>query len=204
MSENEKYLLELAKKGDIDAFEKLIEKYEKKVFNIALKLLGDYDDASETAQEVFLKIFRSLAGFKEQSSFSTWIYRITTNVCFDVLRKRKNNNVVYIDEIIENEDEGMKRQIPQKGDSVEDIVEKKEIKEILNEAIQNLSEEHRTVLVLRDIQGFSYEDISEILNCPEGTVKSRLNRARKALKEILKDKKELFFDNYVKVKWKEG
>jgi len=200
MSENEKYLLELAKKGDIDAFEKLIEKYEKKVFNIALKLLGDYDDASETAQEVFLKIFRSLAGFKEQSSFSTWIYRITTNVCFDVLRKRKNNNVVYIDEIIENEDEGMKRQIPQKGDSVEDIVEKKEIKEILNEAIQNLSEEHRTVLVLRDIQGFSYEDISEILNCPEGTVKSRLNRARKALKEILKDKKELFFDNYVKVK----
>lgn len=198
MSENEKVLLEKAKTGDIEAFELLIEKYQKKVFAIALKMLGNYDDASELAQEALIKVFKSIKNFKEESSFSTWIYRVVTNTCLDELRRRKKRQVVYIDEEITNEDGELKREIADYSTAPESIMEKKELRKAVNEAIMSLSEEHRTVIVLRDIQGMSYEEIAKITKCPEGTIKSRINRARLSLKEIFKKNKELFYDSFVK------
>lgn len=198
MSENEKILLEKAKRGDIEAFELLIERYQKKVFTIALKMLGNYDDASELAQEALIKVFKSIKNFKEESSFSTWIYRIVTNTCLDELRKRKKRQVIYIDEDISNADGEIKREIVDHSMTPEYITEKKELKKAVNEAIMSLSEEHRTVIILRDIQGMSYEEIAKITNCPEGTIKSRINRARLSLKEIFTKHKELFNDNFVK------
>lgn len=198
MSDMEKSLLERAKSGDIAAFEQLIESYQKKIFNIALRMLGNYDDAGDLTQEVLIRIYRSIKSFKEQSSFSTWIYRITTNVCLDELRKRKNRKVISLDEEIKLDDGDMKRQIESDEPTPEETAEAEDLRKIVNDAIERLNEEHRIVIVLRDIQGLSYEEIAEVLKCPEGTVKSRINRARQALKNILASKRELLLEGYVK------
>ncbi|HHV97234.1 MAG TPA: sigma-70 family RNA polymerase sigma factor [Clostridiaceae bacterium] len=198
MKTKENVLIEKSKKGDISAFEELIETYQNKVFNIAYSMLNNYEDANDVAQEVFIRVYKSIKNFKGESSFSTWLYRITTNVCLDELRKRKNKNVVSIDEDIPFDDGEVTRQIVDDGPTPDIIAEKKEVREIVNEAIGQLSEEHKTVIILRELQGLSYEEISKIINCPRGTVKSRINRARSALKNILKSKKELFNKDYVK------
>lgn len=195
---DEQILLKKSQEGDIHAFEQLIESYQKRVFNIAYRIIGSYDDANELAQEVFIKVYRSLVKFKGQSTFSTWIYSITKNVCYDELRKRKNKKVVYIDEDVKYDNSEIQRQIEDDRPQPDEIAEKNEIKRIIHEAISELSEEHRVAIVLRDIQGFSYEEISKILECPEGTVKSRINRARQSLKNILKKNKELLNEYYVK------
>ncbi len=198
MSENEKALLKKAKNGDIEAFESLVERYQKKVYNIALRMTGNSEDAAEIAQEALIRVFRSLRNFKEEASFSTWIFRITTNLCLDEIRKRKNKQVVYINDEIKLEDGEVKIQIEDKSPGPEEKAQTNEIRRIVNDAIQSLSEEHRTIIVLRDIEGFSYDEIARIVKCPEGTVKSRINRARQSLKDILKKKKELISEYYVK------
>ncbi|NTV91513.1 MAG: sigma-70 family RNA polymerase sigma factor [Clostridiales bacterium] len=199
MDENEKSLIDRSKAGDIEAFEQLVEKYQKKVFNIALRTIDNYADASDMAQEVFIRVYRAIGSFKEQSSFSTWLYKITTNVCLDELRKRKNKRAVSLDEEIRFEDGEAKRQYESSDPRPEDTAEKNELKRIVKEAIGKLSEEHRMAIVLRDLQGFSYEEMAVMLNLPEGTVKSRINRARQALKNILQANKELLLDGYVKI-----
>lgn len=198
MGDRDRYLLDMAKKGNAAAFEELIEIHQKKVYNIALRMMGNPDDASELAQEAFIKAYRSIRNFREESTFSTWIYRIATNVCLDELRKRKNRNVVYLDEDFKLEDGDMKRQVEDSAPTPDAIYERAEISRVVNEAIQSLSEEHRLVLILRDIQGYSYEEISEMLKCPEGTIKSRINRGRQALKDLLLSRKELLGEWFVK------
>jgi RNA polymerase sigma factor, sigma-70 family len=198
MSDSEKNLLERAKAGDIGAFEQLVEGYQRKIFNIALRMLGNYDDAGDLSQEVLIRIYKSIKNFKEQSSFSTWIYRITTNVCLDEIRKRKNKKTISLDEDIKVDEGEMKRQIESDGPTPEDIVEQEELKKLVNDAIGMLSQEHKMAIILRDMQGLSYEEISEVLKLPEGTVKSRINRARQALKNILDSKRELLYEEYVK------
>jgi RNA polymerase sigma-70 factor (ECF subfamily) len=197
MIDHEKTLLEKARQGDAEAFEKLIEAYQKKVFNIALRMLGNYDDACDIAQEVFIRAFRSIKDFREQALFSTWIYKIATNACLDELRRRKNRVFISIDEEVKLEEGDLKRQIEDDKPSPDIEVEQNEMREEINKAISELSEEHRVVIVLRDIQGFTYEEIAKITKCPEGTVKSRINRARQALKEILKPRMELLNEEFV-------
>lgn len=195
----EKELIKKSQKGDIESFEKLISNYQKKVFNIAFGMMHNHDDAYDISQEVFIRVFKSIRKFKGQSSFSTWLYRITTNACLDELRKRKNNkNIISIDQEIQLEDGEVFRQIEDDGPTPELVAERNELREIIREAISKLSDEHKEVIVLRDIQGFSYDDIAEIIKCPQGTVKSRINRARRMLKEILKNKVELWDKDYVK------
>lgn len=198
MSESEKSLLKKAKSGDVEAFEKLIEEHQGKVFNIAYRMIGNFDDAHDMAQEVFIRVYRSLATFKEQASFSTWIYRITKNVCLDELRKRKNKNILYIDEDIKLDEGDISRQLESQDETPEIQLERKELKSTIKKAIDALQHDHRLVVILRDIQGFSYEEISKILDCPEGTVKSRINRARKSLRDILKSNGELLAPQFVK------
>lgn len=198
MNESEKELIEKAKSGDVEAFEKLIEGCQKKVFNIAFRMIGNYDDASELAQEVFLKAYKSIKNFKGDSLFNTWIYKVTTNVCLDEIRKRKNKKVISLDEDIEYDGSEIKRQIKDETPGPELTAESNELKKAVNESINVLPEDYKTVIILRDIQGFSYEEISNIINCPEGTVKSRINRARQALKKILQQKRELLSEEFVK------
>lgn len=198
MSNNEKDLVERAKSGDIEAFEQLVISCQKKVFNIAYRMIGNYEDANELAQEVFLKAFRSIKKFKGDSLFSTWIYKVTANVCLDEIRKRKKKVVISLDQEIEFNDGEVKRQIPDNAPTPDMEAETNELKSAVNESIAQLPDDYKSMIVLRDIQGFSYDEISKIVNCPEGTVKSRINRARQALKKILQGKKELLNEEFVK------
>lgn len=198
MSNNEKLLLERSKAGDVAAFEILVEAYQKKIFNLAYRTVGNYDDANDLAQEALIRIFKSIANFKEQSTFSTWVYRITTNVCLDYIRKEKNRRVLSLDEEIHVEDGEMKRQIMSDDLLPDEIAEREELRSIVSSAIDSLSEEQRLVISLRDIQGLTYEEIAVVLDCPSGTVKSRINRARQALKNVLLTKRELLSEEFVK------
>lgn len=198
MGESEQILLERSKAGDVAAFEKLIEAYQKKIFNLAFRMIGNYDDANDLAQEALIRIFRSIPNFKGESTFSTWIYRITTNICLDEIRKRKNRKALSLDEEIHSEDGEIQRQIMSDDPLPDEIAEREELRSIVNNAINSLPEEQRLILSLRDIQGLRYEEIAEVLDCPGGTVKSRINRARQALKNALVSKRELFNEEYVK------
>lgn len=186
MKVEENDLIAHAKQGDINAFEQLILRNEKNVYNIAYRMMHDVEDAKDIAQEVFLKAYKNLNYFDGRSVFSTWIYRITVNTCIDELRKRKEKYTVSID------DEGQQTKLPQASPEEmpeERLVQKEAGREILV-AMEQLSEEHRTILTLRDLRGFSYEEISDIIEVSMGTVKSRLARARKQLKQEFLKKKE--------------
>ncbi len=198
MEHNEQLLLEKAKSGDIAAFEELIDAYQKKVFNLALRIIGNYDDAADLAQETFVRIYKAISNFKEQSSFSTWVYRITTNVCLDEIRKRKNKKVVSLDEDIHMEDGDMKRQVVSDDPGPDEAAEREEVRRVVNNAINKLPEDQRAVITMRDLHGMSYEEIAQVLDLPGGTVKSRINRARLALKNLLSTERELLFEDYVK------
>lgn len=195
--QSEQALIKRCKDGDLKAFEDLISKYETKVFNITFRMLGDYTEAEDVSQDILIKVFKSIKGFKEQSSFYTWLYRITVNECLDMIKKKKKTAAYSLDAPLETEKEEMKREIEDTGESVEDKVERNELRKYLAEAMGTLSNEHKAVIVLRDIQGFSYEEIAEIVKCPPGTVKSRINRARCELKDILSKNKELFLTRSV-------
>ncbi|MGF7056529.1 RNA polymerase sigma factor [Brassicibacter mesophilus] len=184
MIDKERRLIKKCTKGDIEAFEELIAKYEKTAYNIALKMLRNQDDAMDISQEAFIKVFKSIKTFNFESSFSTWLYRIVTNTCLDFLRK-KNNNVYSIDSPINTEDGEIQRDIPDTVNTPEEMLEKQLTKELVQKSINKLDNNHKAVIILRDIEGFSYEEISRILDCSLGTVKSRISRARNNLKDII-------------------
>ena len=186
----EQELIQLCKDGDREAFNQLIAQYQKQVFNIAYGMLSDYEDASDAAQEVFVKVYRSIASFKGQSSFSTWIYRICANVCNDSLRKRQRRGITV--SLENDDDDGAITEIPSDNPTPEESVMMNEKQRAVREAINSLSDEYREIIVYSDINQLSYDEISKILKCPGGTVKSRLNRARNALRKILSEKRELF------------
>ena len=183
----ERDLIRRAKQGDMLAFEELILKHEKIVYNVALRMMNHSEDARDISQEVFLKAYRNLANFDERSAFSTWLYRITHNTCIDEMRKRKGKQSYSLEEELENEDGSMQRQIADEGDTPEESLLREEQKSEILQALDTLSEEHKAAIILRDVKGLSYEEISEILELSLGTVKSRISRARNQCKtEILK------------------
>lgn len=192
MEINEQKLIQMLKKRDIHAFEAFIKYYEKKVYNTAYRLMGSREDACDISQEVFLKVYKSINTFKGNSSLSTWVYRITTNLCLDELRKRKGVRFFSLDKPIETDEGEIYRETPDTSDSPEDIIDKKEVQVLVQGAINQLPVDQKTVIVLRDIQDLSYQQIAEVLDCSLGTVKSRLNRGRLALKQIIERKGELF------------
>ena len=165
------------------AYEEIISLYERKVFSTIYYMVKNENEIEDIAQEVFVKIYKNLKNFKEKSSLYTWIYRITINVCFDEIKKRKN--VIYLDEKIETEDGEIDRALKDKSKSPSEIVEENDLKNRLEKCIKKLPEDQRIMIVLRDIKGFTYMEIAEMLKLNLGTVKSKISRARTALKEIL-------------------
>lgn len=180
---NDEELVKRVKNGDVDAFEEIIAKYEKKVFSLIFNVTKNENEIEDLAQEVFIKIYKNIDKFQGKSSLYTWVYRITTNVCLDHIKKRKE--IIYIDEKIQFEDGEMDMQLSTNEKLQDELYEEKELKEKLQNSINKLSENQRIMIILRDIQGLSYEEISKILNMKLGTVKSQINRARLKLKEIL-------------------
>ncbi|WP_069649197.1 RNA polymerase sigma factor [Caloranaerobacter ferrireducens] len=183
MKKSEHILIKKSSEGNVDAFEELIKEYEKRAYNIAYRLLKNSEDAMDVVQEAFIKIYKSIREFKFKSSFSTWVYRIVVNTTIDFIRSKK---VIYsLDETIKSEKGDIKREVADYENTPEIELERKLTKELVQKSIDKLDDIHRTVIILRDIQGFSYDEISEILDCSLGTVKSRISRGRIALKEII-------------------
>lgn len=191
MPHNETELIALCKKGDRQAFNELVLIHQSRIMNIAFGMLSNTDDAADAAQEVFIKVFRNIGGFKEQSSFSTWIYRITVNVCNDILRKNNRHKTVSLN--MHFDDEEHEFDIKDTSMTPDELVHTAELQNEIRYAISKLKPEYKAVITLYDIEGLPYDKISEILKIPMGTVKSRLSRARTALKKEL-TKKRNFFD----------
>ncbi|MBE7037161.1 MAG: sigma-70 family RNA polymerase sigma factor [Ruminococcaceae bacterium] len=190
---SEQDLIKKAQEGDVEAFEQLIRDYEKRILNYCFRMMGNLSDAEDAAQEVFVKIFRFIDSFNGQSSFSTWLYRIASNVCLDLLRKAKRQPKDTVS-IYQENDEGEEYSIAIE-DTEPDPYERAQLSEaqkVLKEALNQLSDEHKQVIILRDIEGLSYEEIAEAMGTAPGTVKSRINRARQMLKKLLEKDKELF------------
>ncbi|MBQ4249941.1 MAG: RNA polymerase sigma factor [Clostridia bacterium] len=169
--------------GDADAFEHIVKKYEKKVYNLALRYLKNRDDALDLSQEVFIQVYNNLAQFRGDSQFSTWIYRVTYNKCVDMLRKTQKlrRNVV-----MSTDDENFFETRDRRA-SIEEDYEGRETLVTVMKIIDTLPSEQRDVVILRYIKDLSYSQIADVLEIAEGTIKSRLNRARLKIKEQLKE-----------------
>lgn len=186
-------LIKLSIEGSLEAFEELVSRYQHKVYSLSFRYMGNEEDAHDMAQEALIKAYRSLSTFKGDSSFSTWLYRITANVCLDELRKRKRTlNLISLDEpLATTEGDEMERDIMDHGPPVDVIVERKEFAASLQALITTLKPEHRSVIILRDIMDLTYEEMAEVLQCSVGTIKSRLSRAREILRKKLSDRELL-------------
>lgn len=188
----ERQLIERSRRGDVAAFDKLVRLYEKSVYNTAYRLSGSHDDASDIAQEAFVRSWNNLKSFRGDSAFSTWLYRIVTNVFLDDRKRKRARPHRSLDEAYDLDESSVQRQYEDPTPGPEALAENEERRRILERAIQTLPEAQRVMVVLYHTQGLAYEEIAEITQLPMGTVKSRLNRARLALRDRLKPVAELF------------
>lgn len=187
MERDEGRLIERAVKGDGAAFSELMAAHEKRMYAVAFRLCGNHEDAQDCLQDSMIRVYKAISSFKGQSSFATWLYRITTNTCLDELRRRKTRQSTSLDGLLDT------------GWSPSDELDTPERHALMSEkrreierAIADLPDDMRAAIVLRDIQGFSYEEIARILDANVGTVKSRISRGRERLREKLKETLELF------------
>ncbi len=181
LHEDDNRLIRRFLEGDGRAFDILVERYQQRVFNIIRHTMGAKGEAVDLAQEVFVKVYRSLSSYEQRSAFPTWLYRITVNVCLDELRRIRRSGRVAFEEISGRTEEEIAE-----PDDTGRIVEQRELQAIVRKAIEELPEASRVVISLRDINGLSYEEIAAILHCRVGTVKSRLFNARMKLRDDLK------------------
>ena len=166
--------------GDADAFGAIVDEYQKNVYNLALRMTGNPEDAQDMSQEAFIKAFNSLASFRGDSKLSVWLYRIVSNVCLDFLRSRKRRQTVSL-----NMDDGeggtAELEIPDLSAMPEEELNRRLTREAVRKGLLSLPEDQREILLLREIEGLSYDEIAQALELEAGTVKSRIFRARKRL-----------------------
>ena len=178
--EQEVQIVQRVLQGDVNAFEKLVLEYEKAVYGITQRMCGNAEDAADMTQETFIKAYNSLSSFRGDSKFSVWLYRIATNVCLDFLRSKSRKPTVSLS--MEDDDgEEVELDIADESQSPERLLERGLTRDAVRRGLNALSPEYRQILLLREIQGLSYEEISDVLTLEVGTVKSRIFRARKRL-----------------------
>ncbi len=181
---DEKRIIEQVLAGDNNAFGLLVETYQDRVYNLALRMCGNPDDAFDLAQESFFRAWRGLSGFQQESAFSTWLFRLSSNVCLDWLRAKKRRPTVSLT-TLDDEEQEVQLELPDPGPGPEALLLAAEDREALAGAMNQLPVEYRQILTLRAVDDLSYTQIAEILQLKEGTVKSRLSRARLALRNKL-------------------
>lgn len=177
--------------GDRRAFDRLVLLHQEMVFSLCFRLMGDYDDADDCAQEVFIKVHRHLGGFRFESSFRTWLYRVTVNTCrnrIDSLEYRMRKKKVRVEAGTGDSGRSTPAEIPDGRESALDALRRKEIGGVIQKALDTLPASQKVVVVLRDIEGRSYGEIVRVTGLNEGTVKSKLSRARLKLREALRGK----------------
>lgn len=184
MREEDVQLVARARSGEERAFRTLLEKYERPVFSICLRMVRNRDEAADLAQESFIKVFASLDRYNPAYAFSSWLFKITSNLCIDHLRKRRIRTFA-MDEPVSGEQGEIQRQYESPDPTPEEILVRNEKMDRLERGIAALPEHYRIMLVLRHQEDLSYEEIAESLSIPLGTVKARIHRAREMLKGIL-------------------
>lgn len=177
--------LEKARKGDEKAFASLVESYSGRIYNVCFNYLGNRQDAEDCTQETFIKVYRAIADFDYRASFYTWIYRIAANTCHDFCRKNRKAIVHSLDEGLETEKSQVYMQISDQAPLPDEQAEQSELCRLVRQEISGLPENLRDILVLRDLEGLSYQELARVLDISEGTVKSRLSRARRQLMQNL-------------------
>lgn len=189
---HENAIIARCKKGDQGAFNELIKLYETRVYNFAFRLCGKYDEANDIASETFIRLYNSLANFRGDSSFITWLFRIATNVYLDERKRQRARPSQSLDEVMELEENAVTKQLEDRGPQPHELAELSERSRILQTTIATLPDYQRMMIVMYHTESQSYEQIAEALDMPIGTVKSRLNRARLALRDLLKANQEHF------------
>lgn len=169
------------KDGNLSAFEEIVRKYQDKIYNLCCYMLQDREDAQDAAQEVFLKAHGRLKDFRGESAFYSWLYRIAVNTCLD--QKRKSHKIPDSVDVVPSVED-----LPSSGPSAEQLYQSKEAGKAIQSALQKLPDDLRTAIVLREIEGLSYEEISDAVGTSIGTVKSRISTARKTLRLLLREK----------------
>ena len=177
---NEKELLLRMQGGDEAAFEALLRLYEKKIYTLCRRMCGNDEDAQEAAQDAFLSLWRSAKSFRGDASLSTWLYRLATNACIDLLRRNKR-----VGERVSLDDEETTLEIVDDRPLPEQALERKETQRLINEALAALPEDYRAILLLREAEGLSYAEIADAMHMELGTVKSRISRGRVLLRNYL-------------------
>jgi len=187
----ESELVRAAQRGDQGAFGRLVEQNQGKIYSLCCRMTGNPDDAADLTQEAFLNAWRGLGKFGGQSAFSTWLYRLAANACIDFLRREKRRTALSMT-LEDGEDEDYQADLPDERWAPERELERGETRRALQEGLRALSPEHRQVLLLRETEGLSYQEIAQVLDLEEGTVKSRIARARMALKDYLQKSGNFF------------
>ena len=184
---DEQDLISRSKSGDVEAFNLLVEQYQRLVYNLALRMLGNAEAAEDTSQDTFLSAYKAIGGFRG-GSFKSWVLRIAANSCHDKMRVARRYRVVSLDTLMLELDD-----LPQSNnnESPEDYALRRELGRFLNDGLTHLPEDQRLVVVLSDVQGLSYEEVAQVAGCSLGTVKSRLNRGRTRLRDFLLQREEL-------------
>ena len=188
-SDPDRELVTRCQKKQSGAFEELVRRYQDRVFNLCFRFLREREVSEEIAQDVFVAVYKHIEGFKGDSKFSTWLFRVVANHCHNkskYLRRRRHKLQDSLDAPIEGEDGDMKRELPDDPDrSPEELASRRAMNEMIQAAISELDDDHRVIVLLRDVEDMSYEEIGAVLGLPEGTVKSRLHRARNELRAKL-------------------
>ncbi|MGI5910999.1 MAG: RNA polymerase sigma factor [Syntrophomonadaceae bacterium] len=189
----EEVLVKQSIQGDTRAFEELVKQYHNKLYVLAYRYMGNEEDAYDMSQEALIKAFRSLRSFKGNSSFGTWLYRITTNVCLDELRRRKRRILPLSlhEPLATREGDEVGKEIADPSPGADIKYEQQEFSQYIQSVLNELKTEQKTAVILRDIMELTYEEIAEILNCSLGTVKSRISRGREALRKKLSERELL-------------
>ena len=183
MPTEETQLIRRAQCGDRDAFAQLLKRFKLPVYHQALRMVGHAEDAADLTQEVFLKVWQGLPSFQGDSTFSTWLYRLTSNACIDYLRREKRRRGSLS---LDDEEWELASQLPDPAPTPQKALEQRELRQALEAGLAQLSDEHRQVLILRELNGLSYEEIAQVLSLSPGTVKSRIARARLSLANFLR------------------
>lgn len=192
LRQDEMALIERCKQGDLSAFDDIVRRYEKRVYGFAYRLTGNHDDASDVSTDAFVKAYNAIDSFRGDANFSTWLFRIVTNLYLDEQKRSKGHLNIPLDEYIDLEESSVTRQVEDPSPTPLELLEARERCEAIEWAVRDLPEYQRIMVLLYHTQGQSYEEIAQIVGLPIGTVKSRLNRARLALKKKLEPVRELF------------
>lgn len=195
MATDDLTLVKRVRSGDQRAFKLLVERYQRKIYSVALGMLKDKEEAMDVSQEAFVKVYRYLDHFKGDASFYTWLYRITVNICIDFIRRRgaSRGEVVEFDENVQVDlsEANLGALGSRLGTNPQKSALRKELAEKIQEALAEVPEKHRAILLLREVEGMSYEDLARTLEIPKGTVMSRLFHARAKVQKILSEYLEL-------------